>query len=152
MRQIRWMGIAAGLLASVYGMAQAPSGAPAGATGRCKDGTFSTAATKLEACHGHFGVRDWYVAPVTAPVEGQPAVATAVPAAVVAPSPSPTSTVATDVPAGGAPGLVWVNTTTKVYHCAGSQFYGRTKGGKFMPEADAKAMGGRPAHGIACSK
>jgi hypothetical protein len=56
------------------------------------------------------------------------------------------------VAAGGGPGLVWVNTDSKVYHCYGTKYYGTTKQGKYMSEADAKAAGDRPDHGNACSK
>jgi hypothetical protein len=40
---------------------------------------------------------------------------------------------------------VWVNTATGVYHYPGTRWYGNTKQGKFMSEADARALGFRPA-------
>ena len=41
-------------------------------------------------------------------------------------------------------GLVWVNTSSKIYHKEG-KFYGKTKRGKFMSEDDAKKAGYREA-------
>ena len=38
---------------------------------------------------------------------------------------------------GGGHGLVWVNSETHVYHKEGSRFYGTTKKGKYMTEAEA---------------
>lgn len=38
-------------------------------------------------------------------------------------------------------GMVWVNTTSKVYHRAGDRYYGKTKHGKYMTEADAIKAG-----------
>ena len=46
---------------------------------------------------------------------------------------------------------VWVNTSSGVYHCAGSQYYKKTKRGKLMTEREAKASGKRPAYGKTCS-
>ena len=40
---------------------------------------------------------------------------------------------------------VWVNTATGVYHYPGTRWYGNTKQGKFMSEADARAQGYRAA-------
>jgi cytoskeletal protein RodZ len=42
-------------------------------------------------------------------------------------------------PASG--GMVWVNTVSGVYHKPGSRYYGKTKHGKYMTEADAIKAG-----------
>jgi hypothetical protein len=42
-------------------------------------------------------------------------------------------------------GMVWVNTESKIFHREGDVWYGRTKKGKFMTEADALAAGYREA-------
>jgi len=52
---------------------------------------------------------------------------------------------ATPAPGGGH-GLVWVNTESHVYHKEGSRFYGTTKKGKYVSEADAIKEGDKAAH------
>jgi hypothetical protein len=42
---------------------------------------------------------------------------------------------------GGGNGQVWVNSETHVYHKEGSKWYGKTKHGKYMSEADAVKEG-----------
>lgn len=46
---------------------------------------------------------------------------------------------------------VWVNTKSGVYHCPGTQSYGKTKAaGIFMEQPEAQQEGYRPAHGKTC--
>jgi len=55
-----------------------------------------------------------------------------------APAKGTSTQASTKAPApGGGHGKVWVNTETHVYHKEGSHFYGTTKKGKYMTEAEA---------------
>ena len=47
--------------ATAQGAAMAPKDAPAGTTGKCGDGTYTSATTKSGACSSHGGVKTWYV-------------------------------------------------------------------------------------------
>ena len=161
-RLIQELALIASLLVAQVGMAQAPSGAPAGATGLCKDGTYYTGANKKGACRGHKGVKEWYGATAANNEAAAPSGGTAAPSttsksargstATPAPaSPAAKSETAAVAPApGGGPDKVWLNTASNVYHCPGTRYYGTTKAGAYMTEAEAKAKGGRPDHGKAC--
>jgi hypothetical protein len=39
--------------------------------------------------------------------------------------------------------MVWVNTDSGIYHQPGTRYYGKTKQGKYMSEADAIKAGYR---------
>ena len=136
--------------------------APAGASGSCKDGTYTTATSKRGACSGHGGVKDWFADQRTAPIGGAapaqtPGAQTAAPTRGPSVASTPPGTAedtgkarATAAPGGGR-GQVWVNTTSKVYHCAGDEWYGKTEKGAYKSEAAAKAEGDRPARNKSCS-
>ena len=161
------------LLVSLSAHAQAPAGAPAGSTGQCKDGTYSSAASKSGACRGHQGVQAWYTATATTPARpaAKTSPASPSPKATPAPAPVPKSPSPTPAPAatpgkatapqaaaqrtpaaGGGNGQVWVNTASNVYHCQGDRNYGKTKTGAYMSESDARAKGARPADNKPCSR
>jgi hypothetical protein len=128
--------LVAGLIPSI-GVAHAQSTPTITAT--CKDGTAFTGTKRSGACRGHGGVQAW----------GEAATATS-PVATPAPTTSSMSPRTAPSPGGGA-GQVWVNTASKVYHCPGDRFYGKTKHGSYMTEAAARAEGARPDHGKACT-
>jgi hypothetical protein len=165
--------------------------APAGSTGECKDGTYTTNATKRGACSGHKGVKEWYGAKDASQPEKAPKAArmtkaekaaaekaaaessasskstraagaaggtgaastmSAAPSTpMAAPKASSAAAMRTTAAAGGGAGKVWVNASTHVYHCMNDKWYGKTKQGEYMSEADAKAKGAHAARGKACS-
>ncbi len=159
---------AAAFFVSTAAIAMPPAGAPAGTMGICNDGSYSSSAEKKGACRGHKGVKDWYgeQASMAPPAGGPRATTQSTAATAAAPMPTPATMPAKTVPAmagrtsntpamepaaGGGPGKVWANTSTKVYHCSGAKWYGTTKHGEYMSEADAKAKGYHADHGKACS-
>jgi hypothetical protein len=134
---------AVGLILSSAAGAQTP----AAVTATCKDGTAFSGTTRSGACRGHKGVQAW----------GDAASTTPAPSPASTPNAAPPSAAATSAPAStakprGAPGAgqVWVNTNSKVYHCPGDRWYGKTKAGEYMPEAQAKSSGFRADHNKAC--
>jgi hypothetical protein len=44
-----------------------------------------------------------------------------------------------------SPGMVWANPETKIFHSPGDPWYGRTKNGQWMTQADAVKAGYQPA-------
>jgi Helix-hairpin-helix motif len=58
-----------------------------------------------------------------------------------APRTAPPATNAAGEQAPNAKGTVWVNLDSGVYHYPNSRYYGKTKNGKYMPEADAISAG-----------
>jgi hypothetical protein len=55
-----------------------------------------------------------------------------------------TAPTAAEIADAKSKGMVWVNTSSKIYHKDG-KYFGNTKSGKFMTEADAQKAGYRAA-------
>lgn len=174
------MTMSLGLLAASAGYAQAPAAAPAGTTAQCKDGSWYSGESKRGACRGHKGIQEWYGAAAgtaatqeAAPKKSRHAkkeagtmAGAAAPAAPMTTAHTPASTAPQAAPtrpttmpmshapaaAGAGAGQVWVNDRTRVYHCANDRYYGKTKHGEYMSEADAMAKGNHPAHGKRCTQ
>lgn len=51
---------------------------------------------------------------------------------------------------GTSTAKVWVNTSSSVYHCPGTRYYGATKRGEYMSQSAAQKAGHRPASGRVC--
>ena len=137
--QIRALAIAVGLLCAASGFAQtAASNAM---------NTATTAATTA-ATNAVNTAKTSASAAMAAKVNPPAAAPAAAPATAAAPAATAPAKMAT---AGGA-GKVWVNASSKTYHCEGSKFYGKTKTGEYMSEADAKSKGNHAVKGKACAK
>ncbi len=120
-------------------------------TATCKDGTNWSGTRRSAACRDHQGVQAFGdPTPAATPAAAQ---GSAQPTAPATATPAPAHTPRAQLPLtpGGGPGLVWVNTSNKVYHCQADRYYGRTKHGSYMTEAAAKGAGDRPSGGKACS-
>lgn len=137
--------LALALAASLGWTIAATAQTAATVTATCKDGSSFSGTSKRGACSGHGGVQAYT----------SPSATTAPAATPVAPAAAPAATApATKGAAVAAPGAhagqVWVNTASKVYHCPGSHWFGKTKQGTYMTEAAAKADGDRASNGKAC--
>ena len=150
---LRIMAAAVAATMANVSLAQTPAAAPAKPTSNaappasstsanaitalCKDGTSFSGDSKKGACAGHKGVKTWTS-------DESPK---SEPKADAAKNSQPVGNAA---PGGGA-GKVWLNTRSNVYHCQTDKYYGKTKKGEYMLEADAKAKGGHADHGKGCA-
>lgn len=151
----------AAIMASGLLLAPVAYGQTAPVTATCKDGTDFSGTSRSGACKGHRGVASWGTAAATQAEPGiAPAAAPPTRSATAAPPPPSIPSKTASGTAGssntaaakvGGPGQVWVNTASKVYHCPGDRYYGKTKTGEFMSQAAATAAGDHPSGGKACS-
>ena len=136
--QIRALAIAVGLLCAASGFAQ---------TAASNAMNMATTAATTAATNAVNTAKTSASAAMVAKVNPPAAAPVAAPATAAAPAAAP----AKMATAGGA-GKVWVNASSKTYHCEGSKFYGKTKTGEYMSEADAKSKGNHTVKGKACAK
>jgi hypothetical protein len=124
----------------------AQQSAPRNATGQCRDASFTYSATKRGACSRRGGVAHWWGT--------RRSTAAATPLITIAPRQAGVSREAPATSEGrattGSRVKVWVNTSSSVYHCPGTRWYGATKRGDYMAESEAQATGNRPAYGRRC--
>jgi hypothetical protein len=65
--------------------------------------------------------------------------------------PAQTSPAIPAQPSGGASDIkVWANPRSMVYHCPNTRYYGATKNGEYMSEAEARQKGYHPVGGREC--
>ena len=98
-----------------------------------RDGTVLTGANARALCAAHGGMPPW-----------------AAPAASTPGGASPSAPQGSAAP-GGGPGQAWVNKSSRVYHCPGDRYYGKTKQNEYVTEAAAKAAGAHGSGGKVCS-
>ena len=105
-------------------------------------GATITKITPLVTISGGSGASSTAAMSKPAPAASKPAAPPA-PASAPAPAPAPTPKAAAAPASMGTPavGNVWVNLDTGVYHYSNSRYYGKTKSGKYMSEADAMKAG-----------
>jgi hypothetical protein len=137
------------LVPSSVTFAQSPSAQSPSA--KCRDGTLSYSTTRSGTCSGHGGVAEW-LAPSDATAKcNDGTFSTSASRQGACSSHGGVAQWLTQTSASATGSRVWVNTSSGVYHCPGSRYYGGTKQGKYMTETEARAAGHRPASNRSCS-
>ena len=151
--------------APAFAQTPTPATAPSTMHLMCKDGTTVEATTTRGECRGHGGIDKKAMAKMSsdtpakdAPMADKSAkpmpmqIGDKATKAMPMEKPSKAAPSPMEQAAGGGDGKVWMNDSTKVYHCQGDRFYGKTKHGEYVTEAEAKTKGAHASHGKACSK
>ncbi len=108
----------------------------------CKDGTTSHAEHTRGACSGHGGVDKTATSAAASEERDRSSDRAA----------KDDSKHTRELGASAGAGKVWVNEKSKVYHCEGDRWYGKTKHGEYMSESEAKDHGFHPDHGKSCAE
>jgi hypothetical protein len=104
----------------------------------------STAAKSTKKKKADAGVSNSQAAPKKAAATDKSAAAdnsATPPPAAPASAPASKTATAHQAPPANSAGMVWVNTDSGIYHKPGTRWYGKTKQGKYMTEADALKAG-----------
>ena len=121
--------------------AASPATSPKAKRGSKKAAATAAASPAASASPAKFNLGDLFK-PKTSAAAASPAAANPAPARGAS-----TGTATKAVAPGGGHGLVWVNSESHVYHKEGSRFYGTTKKGKYVTEAEAIKEGDKAAKG-----
>lgn len=105
------------------------------------DASASTTASGTPAASGSASAS----APAAAPAASPAKAATAQTSATTATKSHSSSASTVQAQTPPSPGMVWLNTKSGVYHKSGSKWYGKTKEGKWLTEADAQKGGYKAA-------
>ena len=82
---------------------------------------------------------------VSKPASASSPSASSAPGSQASSAPAPSGAAKQQTSQAKSAGMVWVNTESGVYHKQGTRWYGKTKHGKYMLEADAIKAGYKPA-------
>lgn len=148
---VRHVLVSAALLLAPASRAFAQTPSAQSPTAKCRDGTVSYSATRSGTCSGHGGVAQWLVpSGATARcIDGT--FSTSAQRQGACSHHGGVAQWLAGTNAGATATRVWVNTSSGVYHCPGSRYYGGTKHGVYMTEVEARSKGYRAAYSRACT-
>lgn len=121
------------------------------ATAQCQDATYSYSTSRQGTCSGHGGVSQWLAIDAATAKCNDGTLSASTSRRGTCSRHGGVAQWLTRGNASAAGARVWVNTSSGVYHCPGSRYFGGTKQGQYMTETEARATGYRPAYNRSCS-